>query len=40
MNELMKAAAKLLIGTISVTAGTVLIKKGLENANQIGGPKQ
>ena len=40
MKEFMKAAAKLLIGTIGVTAGTILIKKGLENANQIGGLKR
>ena len=40
MKEFMKAAVKLFVGTIGVTAGTVLIKKGLENANLINAPKQ
>lgn len=40
MKEFMKAATKLLIGAIGVTGGSVLIKKGLENANRINTTKK
>ena len=38
--ELLKTAAKLLAGTIFASAGSQLIKKGAENAKQIGGQKR
>lgn len=38
--ELLKVVTKLLAGTIFASAGSQLIKKGLENANQIGGQKR